>query len=557
MMADYTIVLCGAAGKGIETVEALLTRIFKGAGYHVFATKEYMSRVRGGENSTVIRVSDQPVRAYSERIDVLIPFDAGAVEHLRHRISKDTVILGDREKLGLDGMVDAPYSKIANEVGGEIYANVVAAAVLSSLFKVDIEEVYVEIRERFAKKKPEYVPKNLKAAELGYKLGEEIGKREGLDYRLERDSKVREEVVLRGADSLALGTTLGGCNFLAAYPMTPSTGVFTFLAQHGRELSVITEQAEDEISAVNMAIGAWYAGARAMASTAGGGFALMVEGISLAGMLESPLVVHVGQRPGPATGLPTRTAQEDLELVLHSGHGEFPRMIYAPGNIEETIDLGQKAFNQADAHQCPVFILTDQYLMDSYYDLPAPDLDGYEVVNRVVKTGKNYKRYVVTADGISPRGIPGYGEGLVYVDSDEHDTTGRITEDMGMRTAMVQKRLRKLDGIRRDAIAPTLTGAKGYTTLVVCWGSTKEIVAEAIKDLDGVSMLHFSQVYPIHESAKGLIEKAGRRIILEGNATSQFGKLLRREVGVEFDERILKYDGIQFTVEEVKKAVGR
>jgi len=215
-----------------------------------------------------------------------------------------------------------------------------------------------------------------------------------------------------------LGAIAGGCSFISTYPMSPSTGVWIFLTQHSKEFDIITDQSEDEISAINMAIGAWYAGARGMVATSGGGFALMVEGLSLASMIETPVVIHLGQRPGPATGLPTRTEQADLEFVLHAGHGEFPRIILTPGTMEDAFNLSQRAFDLADKYQVPVFILTDQYFLDSYYNLPSLNLSDIRNQSHVVKTNKEYKRYQLTENGISPRGIPGYGEGLVSVDSD-------------------------------------------------------------------------------------------------------------------------------------------
>jgi 2-oxoglutarate ferredoxin oxidoreductase subunit alpha len=310
---------------------------------------------------------------------------------------------------------------------------------------------------------------------------------------------------------------------------------------------------EDEIAAINMALGAWYAGARAMVSTSGGGFALMTEGVSLAGMLESPIVIHLAQRPGPATGLPTRTEQGDFELALYAGHGEFPRIILAPGRIEDAFYLTQNAFNLADKYQVPVFVLTDQYFMDSYYNLPSFDPSRTKIERHVVKTTKEYKRYELTADGISPRGIPGYGQGLVAIDSDEHDTEGHITEDLDLRTKMVDKRLSKADAMAGDTIGPELVGPQEYKTLVVGWGSTYNVIKEAIDNLgrNDVALLHFKQVYPLPKETQDFLSKAERTVIIENNATSQFGKLIRIQTGIDIEHKILKYNGLGFSVEEV------
>ena len=350
-----------------------------------------------------------------------------------------------------------------------------------------------------------------------------------------------------------MGAIAGGCNFVSSYPMTPSTPVLTFLAQHSKEFNIVVEQAEDEIAAINMALGAWYAGARGMVTTSGGGFALMAEGLSLAGIIESPIVIHLAQRPGPATGLPTRTEQGDLLFALFAGHGEFPRIIFAPGTLEDAFYLTQKAFNLADKFQIPVFIMTDQYFIDSYYNIPKLDISKINIEQYIIETDSDYKRYSLTDDGISPRGIPGKGDGLVVVDSDEHDTEGHITEDHDVRIKMVDKRLKKYKAITKEAIPPRLIGKEDSKTLIVCWGSTCNSVSESIKRLkrDDVSMLHFKQVYPLHPDTHRFFEKAEKWIIIENNATSQFGSILKLYTGIDIQTKILKYDGLAFSVEEL------
>ncbi|MHA1410406.1 MAG: 2-oxoacid:acceptor oxidoreductase subunit alpha, partial [Candidatus Odinarchaeia archaeon] len=335
--------------------------------------------------------------------------------------------------------------------------------------------------------------------------------------------------------------------------MSPSTGVLTFLSQHSKDFNIIAEQAEDEISAINMGLGAWYAGGRAMVTTSGGGFALMCEGISLAGMIESPMVIHLAQRPGPATGLPTRTEQGDLNLVLYAGHGEFPRIIFAPGDIEEAFYLTHKAFNLADKFQVPVFILTDQFLIDSYYNLPLLDISKLRNESNIIETKKGYKRYKFTSNGLSARGIPGFGEGRVLVDSDEHDEEGHITESMETRKNMVDKRLKKMELIKQEIEQPKLIGNRDYETLIVSWGSTLHIVEEAIKHIntDKMSLLHFSQVYPLPPETEKYLKEANESVIVEGNATSQFSKLIKLETGIDITKKILKYNGLPFFVEEL------
>ena len=556
---DVSIVLCGQAGQGIQTVEYLLTRIFKLAGYNVFATKEYMSRIRGGMNSTEIRVSSGPVRASVRRIDILVPLNAGAIHHVENRISPQTIILAEKETIGEDfdrtkyQLVDVPFTKAASEIGNKIYSNVVAAGTVAGLLRIDLQIVSNFVKQYFSEKSEDIVTNNLAAAKAGYEFAENLQDFSAIKFNIDKAVDIEQQILLSGAEAVALGAIAGGCNFISAYPMSPSTGVLAFLAKQAKDFGIIAEQAEDEIAAINMAIGAWYAGARAMVTTSGGGFALMTEGVSLAGMLESPIVIHLGQRPGPATGLPTRTEQGDLELALYAGHGDFPRIIFAPGTLKDAFHLSRKAFNLADKYQVPVLILTDQYLVDSYYNTTSFKISDIKVEKYVVKTSKDYERYVLTENGISPRGIPGFGAGLVAVDSDEHDQAGHITEDLDLRTRMVDKRLSKLELLKGEIIPPELVGPEDYKNLIVCWGSTYSIVDEAVKNLnrDDVAFLHFKQIYPLPNETTGYLQKAHKIMIVENNATSQFAKLIKLHTGIDIENKILKYNGLSFYVEEL------
>jgi len=555
---DITIVLCGQAGQGIQTVENLLTRILKINGYNVFATKEYMSRVRGGMNSTVIRVSEKPVCAFLERIDIVVALNEGALTHLNKRITSQTVILGEKDNCGGELKVckiffDIPFTKIASDIGDKIYSNTVATGALAALLGLQAQVVADFLKKYFSGKFEDIVNKNIEAAKKGYEAITNIAGFNDIKLDIKSDAAIKNQTLINGAEAVGLGAIAGGCNFISSYPMSPSTPVLVFLAQNGNEFGIIVEQAEDEIAAMNMAIGAWYAGARAMVSTSGGGFALMIEGLSLAGMLESPMVIHLAQRPGPATGLPTRTEQADLELALYAGHGEFPRIIFAPGTLEDGFYLTQKAFNLADKYQVPVFVMTDQYFIDSYYNTTAFDLTNLKEEKYFIETAKDYKRYRLTENGISPRGIPGFGQGLVGLDSDEHDEDGHITEDLDLRTKMVDKRLKKLDSIKQEIIPPRLTGPDNFTNLIICWGSTYNIVCEAAANLDrsDTAVLHFSQVYPLHNSTAEILKKAQKTIVVENNATAQFARLLKIYTGIITDHRILKYNGLAFASDEL------
>ena len=553
-----SIVLCGQAGQGIQTVERLLTRILKKARFNVFATKEYMSRVRGGMNSTEIRVSEKAVNAFINRIDILVPLNKGCVKHLQERISSETVILGEKEICGNEvqdeiRFIDVPFTKIASGFGNTIYSNTVAVGALTGLLGLKSETTLNSVRQYFSEKSDEIINKNLEAAGNGYEATVKIAKSSNMKLNERDDSVLNNQILINGAEAIGLGAIAGGCNFVSSYPMSPSTGVLVFLAQNGRNFGVIAEQAEDEIAAINMAIGAWYAGARAMVTTSGGGFALMTEGLSLAGMLETPIVIHLAQRPGPATGLPTRTEQADLELAVYAGHGEFPRIIFAPGTLEDGFYLTQKAFNLADKFHVPVFVMTDQYFIDTYYNTERFNLKNFNIEKHFIETSKGYRRYELTESGISPRGIPGFGQGLVCVDSDEHDQEGHITEDLELRTKMVDKRLKKLGLIKEEILPPKLIGLDDYKNLVICWGSTFNIVSEAVNNLDrrDTSVLHFSQVYPLHNDIVNLLSKANKTVMVENNATGQFSRLLRIHADINVDHRILKYNGLSFASDEL------
>ncbi|TET67504.1 MAG: 2-oxoacid:acceptor oxidoreductase subunit alpha [Candidatus Aminicenantes bacterium] len=556
---EVSVVLCGEAGQGIQTAEQILARCLKLSGFHVFATKEYMSRVRGGSNSTEIRISSKRISAYLDRIDILIPFHQGAIKHVEKRITPETIVLGDKEIISKDfplevkEFIDIPFSKIASDIGGKIYVNIIAAGVVLGTVGVEQHLLTNFIREFFSKKSEDVIKRNIEAIKKGYEVGTQILNSGKIEFTIRSSPRIKNENLLNGAEAVGLGALAGGCKFLSSYPMSPSTGVMVFLSQQMEDFDIVVEQAEDEISAINMAIGASYSGARSMVTTSGGGFALMIEGVSLAGMLEIPVVIHLGQRPGPATGLPTRTEQADLELALYSGHGEFPRIILAPGNLKDAFFLTQKAFNLADKYQIPVFVLTDQYLIDSLMNLPLLDISDTRDENHVVKTHKGYKRYELTEDGISPRGIPGFGEGLVGVDSDEHDEEAHITEDLIIREKMVDKRLKKLDSIKKEIVPPELVGSTNYKVLITGWGSTDNVVREALQELgrEDISFLHFKQVYPLYEGTRDYLQKAQKNIIIENNATSQFGKLIKLYTGVDIEAKILKYNGLAFSVEEV------
>lgn len=555
---EVSIVLGGAAGQGIQTIEESLTKILKLSGYNVFATKEYMSRVRGGINTTEIVISSEKQRSFLKRLDLLVTFKKGVLNHLKDRISDETIILGEKENIDEEFMnnkniIDIPIQEISKNIGNVLFSNTVGSGIILGIFEGNLKLFNKYLEDKFSKKGKEIVDKNIEAAEKGYELGKKILKDLDLSLNIEKNEKINNEIILSGTEAVALGAAKAGCNFVSFYPMTPSTGVSTFLATHSKDLGIIVEQVEDEISAINMAIGAGYAGARSLVTTSGGGFSLMCEAVSLSGMTETPVVIYLAQRPGPSTGLPTRTAQGDLELALYSGHGEFPKIIYAPGKIEEAHKISQIAFNMADKYQVPVFVLSDEYLADTYYNLSDNELKTLKKENQVVKTNLDYKRYEFNENIVSKRGIPGFGEGIVLLCGNEHDEFGDITEDIDLINKMTKKRNKKLDLIKKEAIEPEFIGNETYKNLIVSWGSTFYPIKDALEKLNlkDTAFLHFSQVYPISDSAEKCLKNAEKVINIELNYTGQLGRLLKREFGIEMNDSILKYDGRVFAVEEI------
>ena len=555
MIHSVTIVLSGQAGQGLATVESLVVNAIKKQHY-VFSTKEVMSRVRGGNNTVEIRVSDQPVYAYKEMIDILFLLNNHSFYRLHDRINEHTLILGEpsfideaivKEKGAT--FIDFNLGDLSTKSGGYLFSNTILYGYISGLLQLDTEYCKQLISKRFSKKSDKVREDNYQAFTIGYEQG--VGSNHPISIK--RTDAISTHKIMSGNDAIGIGALAGGVNYIASYPMSPGTGVLEYLADKGEAFEVVVEQAEDEIAAINMCIGAWYTGARAMVTTSGGGFALMEEGVSLSGITETPAVIHIAQRPGPGTGLPTRTEQADLNLAVYAGHGEFPRIVLAPGSMEDGVLLTQKAFYLADKYQVPVFILSDQFYVDSKCSITPITLEEGPLQSFVVKTDTDYLRYQFTENGISPRGIPGYGTGLVKVDSDEHDERGSITEDFSMRIRMNDKRLHREALILEEYIAPELIGPKDFKKLIVGWGSTYGVLKEAVEstDLKDLAFLQIKEVFPFGEEIKKLLLQADEILLFENNATGQLGNLIKLRLDINIENRALKYNGVPFTIEEV------
>jgi 2-oxoglutarate ferredoxin oxidoreductase subunit alpha len=556
---DISIVIGGSAGQGLATIERLCADLLKRSGYFVFSTQELMSRIRGGTNTVEVRFSSRPCFAFVNRIDLLIALNKNVLAHIKHRITDQTIIISAFEQQSaLTHVMHFPFFALAKDMGSEIYINSIVLGVVSYLFHLSMEVLETTLHEYFKVKSQSLKSNNILASQKGFNEAKKTWSNSSFQLPSVKDKTALDSTVLMNASqAIASGAIAGGCNFVCAYPMSPGTSVLVNLAKKSHQYHIGIEQVEDEIAAANMAIGAWYAGGRALVTTSGGGFALMCEAVSLSGMTETPLLIVIGQRPGPATGLPTRTEQGDLNCVLHAGHGEFPRLIFAPGNLQEAFDITKHAFEMADKFQVPTIILSDQYGLDSYYTAD-PVHEKFETVSpHIVKTTSDYQRFAVTDSGISPRGIPGYGEGIVCADSDEHTEEGYITEDFSVRQIMQDKRMKKLIKMTEEALLPTFYGEKEYDHLVVCWGTNYHVVKESVMYLNQsgecarYAMLHFGQVYPLHASVRDYLKSDHTLIALENNGMHQFASLVEASFDVKFDHYILKYNGMPFAVEDV------
>jgi 2-oxoglutarate ferredoxin oxidoreductase subunit alpha len=556
------IIIGGAAGDGMETIAHLLGKTFVREGYGVLTTKDYMSRVRGGHNFSLLRVGTETPWATPATADILVALNEETYLLHREKLLPGSRIVFDPELFILPSAdergLPIKLRKLAAAAGDKIMANTVATgAVLSALGLGSAEAVRL-LNETFA---PDKARQNTAALAAGHEAAARIC---GTCFTLPPKSGSGTKIFPDGNQALGLAALASGCHFLSAYPMTPSTGIFSYLAGKQEEFALVVEQAEDEIAAVNMALGASFAGARAMTCTSGGGFALMAEGLSLAGMTETPLVIVVAMRPGPATGLPTRSEQGDLNFVLHAGHGEFPRAVLCATHLEDAFYRLNKAFDLADKYQMPVIFLSDQYFADTARAIPPYDLTRLRCERYLAGADdlvRPYRRYRLTDSGLSPRALPGQFAGeIVLADSDEHDEEGHIIEDAATRSLMVSKRLRRLEALAAEMDEPELYGDPEPEILLLGWGSTYGILREAVDTLSArnprTALLHFRDLWPLPASrVSKLLPQAKISFCAENNATGQFAGLLRRETGLAVNHKILKFDGRPFDSGEVVREV--
>jgi len=541
----YNILVGGAAGQGIATLSELLEKLLKRKGYFIHSSKDYMSRVRGGHNFIQVRFGTGPVYSHWPALDIIIALDRLTADLHIARLKDDGIILCDEALEVNDGRaLHIPMTRAAKEVNNPRAAGSVAVGAVIKLIGESLELAEEIFMGRLEK---ENAVSSLNAFRKGYESVEKA-------FEIEKPAEDKH-ILINGNEAVALGALAGGMSFFAGYPMTPATSIMRQLSLRQEAAGIVVEQVEDEISAVNMALGASYAGVRAMTATSGGGLSLMVEGLSLQGITEIPLVVVDSQRPGPSTGIATRTEQSDLDFVLTAGHGEFPRMVISLRNPEDAFYQTARALNLADKYRVLVLLLTDQYLADAAVTIPPYDFDKITIdrcITREIEPGSDaYKSYKLTGNGIFPRILPGKIEGAVSLaDSHEHDEYGHISEAADMRNAMMKNRMKKLEMLAAEVQEPDFFGNEAPELLLVGWGSMYGPLKEAVELLqeDGISAgaLVFGDLYPFPSKLlKKYSESAGKLVNVEQNYTGQLARLIRQETGIVMEHSILNYDGRQ------------
>lgn len=563
--------IAGEAGYGIKSIGLMFSKTCTRGGLQIFDYSEYPSLIRGGHNTYQVNVQDEEVFAPKIEVNLLAALNQDTIDFHLDELSDDAGVIYDGEDKKIDvsalkkkgvTLFPIPLTRLAEEAGGKkVMRNSIALGVSVALVNYEFDLLKGVIEDAFKKKGEKIVNLNVKLAEAGFNYARDNFAVDEFPYQLKK-VKGPKRMVLTANEAIALGAIQAGCKLLSAYPMTPATPILHYLAAQQENHNIIVKQTEDEIAAMTMAIGANFAGVRAMTCTSGGGFSLMVEGLGLAGMTETPLVIAEVQRPGPATGLPTWTEQGDLRFLMHAAQGEFPRIIIAPGDVTEAFDHTQNAFNLAEKYQLPVFILSDKFLSESnksqeFFDQKTVEIErGAILTEEDLKKQKEYKRYAFTDSGVSSRSIPGQKGGIFNANSDEHDQYGYSNEEAENRVKMVDKRWQKLEEATKEIPDPILYGPEKTQTTLIAWGSTKGPILEALKlfEQNGikVNFLHLVYLYPFpSEKVAAVIKKVKNVYLLENNQTAQLGSLIRETTGIEIEKKLLKYSGRQFYPHEI------
>jgi 2-oxoglutarate ferredoxin oxidoreductase subunit alpha len=572
MRQSFTVGIGGAAGQGVATPGDIFAKIFSRRGLHVNAYNAYQSIIRGGHTFLMIRTGPDPVTNMGDRLDLLIALNQDTMDRHLSLLTAGGACLynADQIKPGTPAagvqLCPMPVSTLADISKNKVAQNTLALGAAVSMMGIGFPALEVALAEQFGKKDQAVIDENVNVARAGYDYASKNFKPFAWPLPM-TDTKY---AVLSGNSALAMGGAAAGVKFYCAYPMSPSTGVLHWMASHARKAGIVVRQVEDEIGVINMAIGAAQAGVRSMCATSGGGFALMSEGLGLSAQAEIPVVVIDCQRAGPSTGVPTKTEQGDLWQMLGAAFGDYPRVIAAPLDIGDCFKLMPEIFNLVDRFQCPGIVLCDLLLSEGRLSVDPQDLNFQPFVDRgglIISNGEpheEYKRYLITESGVSPRAIPGIPGFTHVVSSDEHDENGVLISDeytnAAKRRAMMEKRMRKVDGIEKSVPPPQLVGPANADVTLIGWGSTWGVIEEAIELLrdQGISanQLQIRWLVPLHGDAIVKILKESRHtIIVENNFSGQFARYLRSETSFVPNGHIRKYDGEPFMPHHIVEAV--
>jgi 2-oxoglutarate ferredoxin oxidoreductase subunit alpha len=568
----YTLKAAGESGQGVNSVGEILAKSLKESGLYTFGYREYPSLIKGGYSCHQIDVSDRPLLSPSAQCDLLICLSRVSVHKYLPTARPGAIVLHSLPQMELtteeqawvtENQVQVTYvdaTQLALETSGNaLMANTVMIGLMWQLIGLELAPVESVIKHEFAKK-PDMIEGNLKCLQAGYTTQVEGLKPVGLPFELAPERG--DDALLSGNHIISLGAVAAGVRAYYAYPMTPSSSILSYLANIYHETGMVVKQVEDEISVAQMAIGSMFMGTRALVGTSGGGFDLMTESVSLSGMTETPFVCILGQRPGPATGLPTWTAAGDLNLAVYAGHGEYTRCVVAVSDPESCYTAIQHAFNLAEEFQIPVIVLTEKQIAESLFqmkELPADvPIERYLVPEAKLGALQASDRYKLTDTGVSPRWLPGQSDAVFDANSDEHLEDGSLTEEAVPTQLMYEKRLRKMEFLVQKLPEPRLLGPAQAALSFVGWGSVKNTMSDVIELWNQahprtlINYLHYDFVFPLKtESFMNFIAQAKQVVLIENNAFGQLGGLITQTTGYQFENTLLKYDGRGFFVEDV------
>lgn len=557
----FSLKIGGQAGQGIKAVGLILAKIATRSGKHVYTYTEFPSLIKGGHNLIQVLISQREITSPSFKNDFWIVLDQNSINlHLEEFKDGCGILFDEGKNYDLSkinpkaNFYPVPLAKLVKSAGGtELLSNTVALGATIALLNGSLKIFQDLLAEQFAGKGERIVDINQQVAQAGYNFSLEHFKDKQKNV-LTKEENISERIVVNGNETVALGAIAAGLQFAAIYPMSPISNILHVLAANQEKYGYIYKQPEDEISAINMAIGASAAGARSMTATSGGGFCLMTESYGLAAMTETPLVIIEGMRPGPASGLPTWSGQGDLRLVLHGHQGDFPKIILAAGDAKEAFYLTMDAFNLADKYQLPVIVLVDKNICEDDRSFPVFDTANYTLDRGkiILRKQENYERYKLEEDGISTRAMAG-SDNFFIANSYEHTTVGHDTEEIQEINQQMKKRMAKLKTcIRNEKTDPQIFGPKEADVTLVSWGSNKGSILEALKKFPNVNFLHITWMHPFpSEQVKNILEKAKHIIDIECNYEGTLAGLIREKTGVEIKDFLLKFDGRPIFPEEI------